>query len=117
MGSARTVSRIGRSAAIRPPADGLTDVTLIACVVCLSSTASIVQQIYYACEWRIIKTVAWQQANLSVDMPAVAFGPLSTGFNLALFEIQFVCYSISALLILFWFVLANPVILFIADVT
>ncbi|KAK3109854.1 hypothetical protein LTR53_016447 [Teratosphaeriaceae sp. CCFEE 6253] len=36
-------------------------ITLISIVVSISSTASIVQQIYYACRWRAIKTVAWSK--------------------------------------------------------
>ncbi|TKA73602.1 hypothetical protein B0A55_05714 [Friedmanniomyces simplex] len=61
-----------------------------------------VQQIYYACEWRTIKEVAWKQAKASADVPTIGYGPLSTGFNLALFEMQWITYSINALLILGW---------------
>ncbi|KAK3623437.1 hypothetical protein LTR56_021613 [Elasticomyces elasticus] len=77
-------------------------VTLLAIAVCVSSTSSIVQQIYYACEWRTIKTVAWEQSKAAIDMPAISYTPLSTGFNLALFEIQWVCYSAVAILVLGW---------------
>ncbi|KAK0988258.1 hypothetical protein LTS01_009242, partial [Friedmanniomyces endolithicus] len=68
----------------------------------VSSVASIIQQIYYACAWRTIKETAWEQAKASADLPSIAFGPLSTGLNLALFEIQYICYSINALLVLGW---------------
>ncbi|KAK3628677.1 hypothetical protein LTR56_018492 [Elasticomyces elasticus] len=77
-------------------------VTLLAIAVCVSSTSSIVQQIYYACAWRTIKTVAWEQSKAAIDMPAISYTPLSTGFYLALFEIQSVCYSANAVLILGW---------------
>ena len=80
------------------------DVTLITAFVTLSTTASIIQQVYYACEWRTVKTVALQQAKASAHQPSLAYGPLSTGLNLALYEIQFVCYSINAMLVLFWYV-------------
>ncbi|KAK5124981.1 hypothetical protein LTR85_001171 [Meristemomyces frigidus] len=77
-------------------------VTLIALVTCVSSTASIIQQIYYACQCRNIKITALQQAKESRDTPTIAYGPLSTGFDLAMFEIQFCCYTICSVLILFW---------------
>ncbi|KAK3110129.1 hypothetical protein LTR53_015904 [Teratosphaeriaceae sp. CCFEE 6253] len=76
-------------------------ITLISIVVSTSSTASIIQQMYYACRWRIIKTVAWEEAKASVDSPALAYGPLSTGLNLALFEIQFVCWQYVSIVRLF----------------
>lgn len=71
-------------------------------VICVSSTASIVQQIYYASRWHAVKVTALQQAKQSVETPTIAFGPLSTGFNLALLEIEFCCYAISSVLVLFW---------------
>lgn len=71
-------------------------------VVCFSSTASIIQQIYYACEWRNIKITALQQAKESVTDPILAYGPLSTGINLALFEVQFYCYTVNSVLSLLW---------------
>ncbi|KAK0917465.1 hypothetical protein LTR02_000330 [Friedmanniomyces endolithicus] len=77
-------------------------ITLISIVVSVSSVASIIQQVYYACAWRTIKETAWEQANASAELPSIAFGPLSTGLNLALFEIQYICYSINALLVLGW---------------
>ncbi len=85
------------------------DITLISIVVSVSSVASIIQQIYYACAWRTIKETAWEQAKASADLPSIAFGPLSTGLNLALFEIQYICYSINALLVLGWYVLQHSV--------
>ncbi|KAK4579852.1 hypothetical protein LTR86_000053 [Recurvomyces mirabilis] len=75
---------------------------LIAIASCGSTTASIVQQIYYACQWRTIVEVAFEQAKLSIDKPGIALGPLSTGFNLALYLIQFTIYSIIAVLIFCW---------------
>jgi len=80
------------------------DITLISIVVSVSTVASIIQQIYYACAWRTIKETAWEQAQASADLPSIAFGPWSTGLNLALFEIQYICYSINALLVLGWYV-------------
>ncbi len=85
------------------------DITLISIVVSVSSVASIIQQVYYACAWRTIKETAWEQANASAELPSIAFGPLSTGLNLALFEIQYICYSINALLVLGWYVLQPSV--------
>jgi hypothetical protein len=91
------VDRLQDLLLIAPP-----DITLIALVVGASSTASIIQQIYYACHWRTIKRIAWEQAKLSITHPTIAYGPLSTGWNLGLYEFQLVCYTINALLILCW---------------
>ncbi|KAK4549563.1 hypothetical protein LTR36_006560 [Oleoguttula mirabilis] len=77
-------------------------VTLIALVTSVSTTASIVQQVYYACHWRTTKSTELQQAKASLETPTIAYTPLSTGLNLALFEMQFTCYTISSVLILFW---------------
>ena len=78
------------------------DVTIFSVVVSVTSTASIAQQIYYACKWRDIRITALQQAKASADTPSIAYGPLSTGFNLAMFEIQFTGYMINSVLIMFW---------------
>ncbi|KAK5136774.1 hypothetical protein LTR08_002070 [Meristemomyces frigidus] len=77
-------------------------ITLIALVASVSSTTSIVQQVYYACHWRNIKTIALQQAKESLNTPSIAFRPLFTGFNLALYEIQYCCYVTLSVLVLFW---------------
>ncbi|KAK5113281.1 hypothetical protein LTR62_003618 [Meristemomyces frigidus] len=61
-----------------------------------------VQQIYYACQWRDVSRTSWIQAKLSKDIPSLAYGPLFTGFNLALYEIQFVIYSIIAVFVFCW---------------
>lgn len=78
------------------------DVTLLSVVVSVTSTASIAQQIYYACRWRDVRITALAQAKASIDTPSIAYGPLSTGFNLAMFEVQFVGYMINSILIMFW---------------
>ncbi|KAK3673922.1 hypothetical protein LTR78_006124 [Recurvomyces mirabilis] len=75
---------------------------LIAIASCGSTTASIVQQIYYACQWRTVVEVAWEQAKLSIDKPGIALGPLFTGFNLGLYLIQFCIYNIIAILVFCW---------------
>lgn len=80
----------------------MADVTLLLVVVSVTSAASIAQQIYYACEWHTIRITALQQAKASIDTPTIAYGPLSTGFNLAMFEIQFVGYMINSVLIMLW---------------
>ncbi|KAI6865902.1 hypothetical protein KC323_g4142 [Hortaea werneckii] len=77
-------------------------VTLLSVVVSVTSAASIAQQIYYACHWRDVRTTALVQAKASIDTPSIAYGPLSTGFNLAMFEVQFVGYMINSILIMFW---------------
>lgn len=75
---------------------------MISITVSLATTFSIIQQVYYACEWRMIRTVQLEQAQESLTTPSIGFGPLSTGFNFACYEIQFYCYTVNSLLIFFW---------------
>jgi len=77
------------------------DVTLIAIFISLSSITSIVQQVYFALDFRHIEYVELEVAKESLQVPALAFVPLFKGFNLALYEIQWWCYCIISILIFF----------------
>lgn len=66
----------------------------------LGSLASLVQQIHYSVDFRIIK-LAQNVANTDESPGAVVAGG-SVGVDLVLFWIQFYSYNVNALLILFW---------------
>ena len=60
-------------------ADTGPDVSLLALTVCLSTTPSIVQQVYFALEWRQIKIVEYEQTRASLETPSIGSGPHSRG--------------------------------------
>ncbi|EMC99934.1 hypothetical protein BAUCODRAFT_355907 [Baudoinia panamericana UAMH 10762] len=77
-------------------------VTLLAICVSINSVASIMQQVYYAFQWRQVKSTQLQQAKLSLQEPYLAASSLTTGFNLACVEIQLYCSTLVAVFAMCW---------------
>lgn len=75
---------------------------ILTLVVCLSTLCSIMQQFHYAFHWREIKITEWITARRSPKEPYLAFTPLLAGFELGMYEIQYICYSINAMITFFW---------------
>ncbi|KAK1965614.1 hypothetical protein LY78DRAFT_637258 [Colletotrichum sublineola] len=79
--------------------------TYVACVAyftLLSTTASIIQQVHDIITWR---DMLWEQFNNKKSDPnnpeqAIANG--SVGMDLALYYIQYYCYNVQAMFIMFW---------------
>lgn len=107
-----------------------TDIALICTTLGVSTLASIIQQIFFAVNWRSLKNAEYQKALDNVGKPALVLvgvaGPEATSLYLVrtssvnLLErlrlrtihcltdcrllIEFYCYNVDALLIAFWYV-------------
>jgi len=60
------------------------------------------QQLYYALEFRHVQEVQLQRAKDSLETPSLGYTPLSTGFNLFTYEVQYYSYCVNSMLICFW---------------
>jgi hypothetical protein len=77
-------------------------VALLAFFASLSIVASIIQQIHTFVDWDDIKLAqfTYQQTHTG-DPELIVAGP-SMGMDLVVFYIQFYCYNVEAMLVLFW---------------
>ncbi|KAK2026271.1 hypothetical protein LX32DRAFT_665421 [Colletotrichum zoysiae] len=79
--------------------------TYVACVAyftLLSTTASIIQQVHDIITWR---DMLWEQFNnkkLNPNNPEQAIANGSVGMDLALYYIQYYCYNVEAMFVMFW---------------
>ncbi|TGO52245.1 hypothetical protein BCON_0145g00270 [Botryotinia convoluta] len=79
-----------------------TYVTFLAKFSALSTLGSIAQQIHYNRSWLIVKHDAYATALKAVETPALGFSGVGNNLDLVLFTIQFYCYNVMALMVLFW---------------
>ncbi|KAK4196310.1 hypothetical protein QBC40DRAFT_309997 [Triangularia verruculosa] len=85
-------------------------VMMLGSFMLLHTFASIIQQIHTIIWWNDIKTAQWQNVVKNVGNPELNITGASTGLDLVLFYIQYYCYNVESLLIVFWAVeLANSI--------
>ncbi|KUJ11882.1 uncharacterized protein LY89DRAFT_738523 [Mollisia scopiformis] len=77
-------------------------VTIFAGFTAFSTAASIAQQLHYATSWVIIKQAQFNKAVLALTQKGLAFGGAAQIVDQILFFIQFYCYNVMSLNILFW---------------
>ncbi|KAH7309116.1 hypothetical protein B0I35DRAFT_441474 [Stachybotrys elegans] len=68
----------------------------------LSTLCSIVQQIHVTVEWNDVMTRRFHYINLHVDDPEVTLSNGSLGLDLVMFYLQYYCYNVEALFVMFW---------------
>ena len=78
------------------------DVLLIAFSTTLTAIASLVQQCECIVRWHALRIDQYKVLIVVHESPALALGPLSTGFTAGLFWIQLYLYNVDALLVFFW---------------
>jgi hypothetical protein len=78
---------------------GDTDVGLMAIAVSISTTASIVQQCWFATHWLHDRTSEYEHAIEGSDRRNLAIGPLTDGPSLFCFWVQMYCYNVIAYVI------------------
>ncbi|KAN0108479.1 hypothetical protein V8E51_008221 [Hyaloscypha variabilis] len=79
-----------------------TYVTIFSAFTALSTLGSIIQQLHYATSWVVIKEAQFNKAVQSLDHPGLALGGAAQPVDVVLFFIQFYCYNVMSLNILFW---------------
>ncbi|KAK4172978.1 hypothetical protein QBC36DRAFT_381363 [Triangularia setosa] len=85
-------------------------VMMLGSFMVLHTFTSIIQQIHTIAWWNDIKTAQWQNVVENVGNPELNITGASTGLDLVLFYIQYYCYNVESLLIVFWAVeLANSI--------
>ncbi|KAK0712222.1 hypothetical protein B0T21DRAFT_297479 [Apiosordaria backusii] len=85
-------------------------VMMLGSFMVLHTFTSIIQQIHTIIWWNDIKTAQWQNVVENVGNPELNITGASTGLDLVLFYIQYYCYNVESLLIVFWAVeLANSI--------
>ncbi|KAK0665703.1 hypothetical protein QBC41DRAFT_339660 [Cercophora samala] len=85
-------------------------VMMLGSFMVLHTFTSIIQQIHTIAWWNDIKTAQWQNVVDNVGNPELNITGASTGLDLVLFYIQYYCYNVESLLIVFWAVeLANSI--------
>ncbi|KAF8851897.1 hypothetical protein BDZ45DRAFT_129285 [Acephala macrosclerotiorum] len=77
-------------------------VTILSGFTALSTAASIAQQFHYATSWVIIKQAQFDKAVLALTHKGLAFGGAAQIVDQILYFIQFYCYNVMSLNILFW---------------
>ncbi|KAK3939873.1 glycoside hydrolase [Diplogelasinospora grovesii] len=77
-------------------------VMMLAFFTTLSTLASIIQQIHTIALWKDVKTAQYEYQKAHVGNPELNIAGNSTGLDLVLFYIQFYCYNVEAMLVLFW---------------
>lgn len=97
------------------------DVMIFATFTSVATLASSIQQIHYATSWSTIKEAQFEQADRSMIHPGLAFGGAAQITDVVLFHIrkyisclhlivltlsaiEFYCYNVMSLNILFWYV-------------
>jgi hypothetical protein len=69
------------------------DVGLMALAVSGSTTASFVQQCWFATHWRHDKNSEYRHAEMGTERRNLAIGPLTDGPSLYCFWVQMYCYN------------------------
>ncbi|KAE8448058.1 hypothetical protein EG329_009823 [Mollisiaceae sp. DMI_Dod_QoI] len=77
-------------------------VTIFSGFTALSTAASLVQQLHYATSWVVIKQAQFDKALLALTHKGLAIGGAAQIVDQVLFYIQFYCYNVMSLNILFW---------------
>ncbi|KAK8134378.1 hypothetical protein PG984_006390 [Apiospora sp. TS-2023a] len=77
-------------------------VAMLGYFTCLSTLASIMQQIHTIVDWRNIKIAEYNAAVLLEDSIVVAVAGPVTGLDLGLFFVQYYSYNVEALVALCW---------------
>ncbi|KZL83170.1 hypothetical protein CI238_04511 [Colletotrichum incanum] len=79
--------------------------TYVACVAyftLLSTTASIIQQIHDIITWRDMLREQFNNKRLNPNNPEQAIANGSVGVDLVLYYIQYYCYNVEAMFVMFW---------------
>ncbi|KAK1977293.1 hypothetical protein LZ30DRAFT_601538 [Colletotrichum cereale] len=79
--------------------------TYVACVAyftLLSTTASIIQQVHDIITWRDMLWTQFTNKKLNQNNPEQAIANGSVGMDLVLYYIQYYCYSVEAMFVMFW---------------
>ncbi|GJC83803.1 hypothetical protein ColLi_06641 [Colletotrichum liriopes] len=79
--------------------------TYVACVAyftLLSTTASIIQQVHDIITWRDMLREQFNNKILNPNNPEQAIANGSVGVDLALYYIQYYCYNVEAMFVMFW---------------
>ncbi|KAH6640081.1 hypothetical protein BKA67DRAFT_596317 [Truncatella angustata] len=85
-------------------------ISLLAYFALISNTGSIVQQSHDITYYRDIVTEQFHRKTTFLQNPELAIANGSYGLDLALYYIQYYCYSVEAMLVMFWaFELAQSV--------
>ncbi|KAI1343747.1 hypothetical protein F5Y15DRAFT_177170 [Xylariaceae sp. FL0016] len=77
-------------------------VAIVAYWSCLSTTASIVQQIHDITWWQDVMMEQFRRTSKFSDNPELAIANGSYGLDLALYYIQYYTYNVEAMCVLFW---------------
>ncbi|KAK2001369.1 hypothetical protein LX36DRAFT_668030 [Colletotrichum falcatum] len=79
--------------------------TYVACVAyftLLSTTASMIQQVHDIMTWRDMLREQFNNKKLNPNNPEQAIANGSVGMDLVLYYIQYYCYNVEAMFIMFW---------------
>ncbi|RDW92421.1 hypothetical protein BP5796_01815 [Coleophoma crateriformis] len=79
-----------------------TYVALLTIFTSISTLGSFVQQLHYVSDFTVIKEAQFQKALASLDTPALGFGGSAEIGDVVLYWIQFYCYNVMSLMVLFW---------------
>ncbi|KAI1639134.1 hypothetical protein F4809DRAFT_648771 [Biscogniauxia mediterranea] len=77
-------------------------VALLSYFTCLSTAASIAQQIHTIVWWRDVKMEQYEHAIMNLGSLEIAIAGPSAGIDLVLFYIQFYSYNVESMLAFFW---------------
>ncbi|KAI0602460.1 hypothetical protein F4775DRAFT_537336 [Biscogniauxia sp. FL1348] len=77
-------------------------VALLSYFTCLSTAASIAQQIHTIVWWRDVKIEQYEHSIMNLGRPEIAIAGPSVGVDLVLFYIQFYSYNVESMLVFFW---------------
>ncbi|KAL3424019.1 glycoside hydrolase [Phlyctema vagabunda] len=79
-----------------------TYVALLTIFTSISTLASIIQQFHYALAWKSVKQAQYSKAVESLSNPSLSFGGAAQIVDVILYWIQFYCYNVMSLMVLFW---------------
>lgn len=79
-----------------------TDVLLLAISTTLTAVVGILEQSDHIANWHDGCIASYEASVKAHHNPALALGPLSSGFSAGLWWTQMYLYNVDALLILFW---------------
>ncbi|KAM3075187.1 hypothetical protein ACMFMF_005866 [Clarireedia jacksonii] len=77
-------------------------ITFLSGFSAISTLGSIIQQIHYNTSWAIVKSDDYKEALRAIDNPALGLTGIGNTIDRVLYLIQFYCYNVMSLNVLFW---------------